>query len=212
MNMANGGSAKISPDEWERIARYLTGEASSAEAEATKAWIGADRHRVELVALLESVLANVAHEDSRDVDVEGALTKVKSRFDEARVIPFTARPAVSGRPILFPFLRVAAAAVIVFVATIVWQNIRRSSSDVAGRTFATSVGERRQIVLEDGTRVLLGPTSRLVVTPRGLSADRLVTLDGIGYFSVVHDPQHPFTVRAGSISIQDVGTAFSVET
>ncbi|MFL5463432.1 MAG: FecR family protein [Gemmatimonadaceae bacterium] len=213
MDMANGGSSKISPDEWERIARYLTGEAAPAETEATKTWIAADPHRVELVALLESVLENVAREDSRDVDVEGALTKVKSRPDEPRVIPFTPRPrAAGGRPILFPFLRVAAAAVIVFVGTVVWQNIRRSNSDVGARTFATSVGERRQIVLEDGTKVLLGPTSRLVIAPRGVSTDRLVTLDGIGYFSVAHDPQHPFTVRAGSISIQDVGTAFSVET
>jgi transmembrane sensor len=38
-----------------------------------------------------------------------------------------------------------------------------------------------------------------------------VTLDGIAYFSVVHDSAHPFTVRAGSISIQDIGTAFTVE-
>ena len=38
-----------------------------------------------------------------------------------------------------------------------------------------------------------------------------MTLDGIGYFYVIHDPVHPFTVKAGSISIQDVGTAFSVE-
>src|SRR5207247_4305446 len=30
-------------------------------------------------------------------------------------------------------------------------------------------------------------------------------------FSVVHDPAHPFTVKAGAISIQDVGTAFAVE-
>jgi transmembrane sensor len=40
---------------------------------------------------------------------------------------------------------------------------------------------------------------------------RLVSLDGVAYFNVVHDSAHPFTVRAGSISIQDIGTAFAVE-
>ena len=66
-------------------------------------------------------------------------------------------------------------------------------------------------MLNDGTKVLLGPTSRLVVAGNGSDDRRLVTLDGIAYFSVVHDPARPFTVKAGAISIQDVGTAFAVE-
>ena len=211
MNMSNGGSAEITSDEWERIARYLTGEASAAEAEATKLWVEANPRRVELVRLLESVLANVAHEDIHDFDVEGALGKVKARFDDPDVIPLRPRVQSPGRPILFPFLRVAAAAVIIFGATIIWQNVRRSGVDGGEQTFATSVGERRQITLRDGTKVVLGPTSRLVVAGPGSGGGRLATLDGIGYFYVIHDPAHPFTVKAGSISIQDVGTAFSVE-
>jgi transmembrane sensor len=91
-----------------------------------------------------------------------------------------------------------------------WQNIG-SRGNMAGQTFATSVGERRQVLLKDGTKVLLGPTSRLVVFFGDQDGDRLVTLDGVAYFSVVHDPAHPFTVKAGEIRIQDVGTAFSVE-
>jgi transmembrane sensor len=91
-----------------------------------------------------------------------------------------------------------------------WQNFRQTETDAVGRTFATTVGERCQIVLSDGTRVLLGPTSRLVVAADG-SDERLVTLDGIAYFNVVHNPARPFTVRSGVISIQDVGTAFADE-
>ncbi|HEX9309181.1 MAG TPA: FecR domain-containing protein, partial [Gemmatimonadaceae bacterium] len=177
----------------------------------TKLWVEANPRRVELVRLLESVLANVAHEDIHDFDVEGALGKVKARFDHSDVIPLRPRVQSPGRPILFPFLRVAAAAVIIFGATIIWQNMRRSRLDGGEQTFATSVGERRQITLRDGTKVVLGPTSRLVVAGPGSGGGRLATLDGIGYFYVIHDPAHPFTVKAGSISIQDVGTAFSVE-
>src|SRR5256714_1638705 len=210
MNMPNEASPKFSSDEWERIARYLTGEASAAEAQSTRAWVEADPRRVELVRLLESVLANVAQEDTRDIDVEGALGKVKARFAEPQVIPLRPRLQPTGRPLLIPFLRVAAAVILIFGATLLLQNWRQSRL-VGEQTFATSVGERRQIVLTDGTKVLLGPTSRLVVASAGLSDGRLVTLDGIAYFTVVHDPAHPFTVKAGSISIQDVGTAFSVE-
>ncbi len=216
MNMSNpdGGSAKISPDEWERIARYVTGEAGPTEAEITQRWVEADTHRLEIVRLLESIVRNVEREDSSatPVDVESALTRVKARFGDAKVIPFAQRPVDgNSRRTLVAFLRVAAAAVIIIGGTVVWQNVRRAEYNANGQTFGTSVGERRQVVLRDGTKVLLGPTSRLVVATSGNDDRRLVSLDGIAYFSVVHDPSHPFTVKAGAISIQDVGTAFTVE-
>lgn len=213
MNMSNTdeGSANISPDEWERIARYLTGEASSGEAEATRRWVEADRHRVAMVRLLESVLANVSREDSSDIDVESALKNTKSRLDEPKLIPLAPRiRRVETDRSFAALLRIAAAAVIILGGTLLWQSIRGSRADAVGQTFATSVGERRQVTLMDGTKVLLGPTSRLVVAS-GTGGERMVALDGVAYFSVVHDPAHPFTVKAGEISIQDVGTAFSVE-
>ena len=217
MNMSNpdGGSAKISPDEWERIARYVTGEAGPGEAEITKRWVEADPHRGEIVRLLQSIVRNVERDDASatPVDVESALTKVKARFGEAKVIPFTQTSASDSqsRRTIFALLKVAAAAVIIIGGTVVWQAVRRSEFNASALTFATSIGERRQVVLRDGTKVLLGPTSRLVVARNASDDQRLVILDGIAYFSVVHDPARPFTVKAGAISIQDVGTAFAVE-
>jgi len=215
MNMSNpdGGSANLSPAEWERIARYVTGEAAAGEADETRRWIEADIHRVKLVHLLESILANVASDDSGDIDVERALGTVHARMHEPAVLPFALRPAddARSRRTVYALLRVAAAIVIIIGGTILWSNLRKSQLESSERTFATSIGERREVVLNDGTKVLLGPTSRLVVPSSTTDGQRLVSLDGIAYFSVVHDQKHPFTVRAGSISIQDIGTAFAVE-
>jgi len=214
MNMSkwHGDSANITPDDWERIARYLTGEAGSGEAEATERWVEADPHRVEIVQLLESVLANVAREDSSEIDMDGALKNVKSRFDDSKVIQFAPRISKAGTDRSFVAqLRIAAAAIVIVGGTMLWQSVRASRGDAAGQTFASSVGERRQLVLKDGTKVLLGPTSRLVGFFGYQDGNRLVSLDGVAYFSVVHDAAHPFTVKAGRFRIQDVGTAFAVE-
>ncbi len=212
MNMSNSdrGSADISPDDWERIARYVTGEAAAGETETTRRWIDADPHRGDVVRLLESIVADRA-DDSSDIDVESALSAAKTRMNEVRVLPFRTRPADDGRSRrnVYALTRVAAAVIIIVGGVTVWENVRRSRLDSSEHTYATGIGERRQVVLHDGTKVLLGPTSRLVVVAN--DDQRLVTLDGIAYFSVVHDPAHPFTVRAGSISIQDIGTAFTVE-
>jgi len=213
MNMSNtdAGSANINPDEWERIARYLTGEASSSEAEATRRWVEADRHRAEMVRLLESVLANVSRDDSSDIDVEGALKNAKSRLDSPELIPFVPRMALGEAGRSFPvLLRIAAAALVIVGAAGLWQSMRGSRGDAVGQTFATSVGERRQVALMDGTEVLLGPASRLVVASRSLG-ERMVALDGVAYFVVAQEPAHTFTVKAGEITIQDIGTAFAVE-
>jgi transmembrane sensor len=215
MNMSkpDEGSENISPDDWERIARYLTGEAGVGEAEATERWVEADPHRIKVVRLLETVLANVARENSSGIDVDGALEYVKSRLDESKVIPFAPRmTGASPDRSVSALLRVAAAAIIIFGGTMLWQNVRRSRADADVRTYATSVGERRQVVLKDGTTVLLGPTSRLLVPSLNPdNGDRLVLLDGVAYFNVVHDAAHPFAVKAGKFVIQDVGTAFSVD-
>jgi transmembrane sensor len=215
MNMSNPDwvSANISPDDWERIARYVTGEAAAGEADATKRWIEADVHRVNLVHLLESILANVARDESAGIDVERALSTVHARMREPAVLPFTLRPAedTRSRRTASALLRVAAAIAIIVGGTMLWSNLRRAHLESSERTYATGIGERRQVVLKDRTKVLLGPTSRLVVASSASDGQRLVSLDGIAYFSVVHDPAHPFTVRAGSISIQDIGTAFAVE-
>src|SRR4051812_20908937 len=146
MSISDGGSSNINPDEWERIARYIADEAGASEAEATRHWIEADPHRVAVVQLLRSVHANVAQAPSPEIDVESALSRVKARFEEPKIIPFAPRLAAnSGSRSLSALLRVAAAAVIITGATVLWQNTRRSKADGAVQTYATAVGERRAI-------------------------------------------------------------------
>ena len=213
MNMSNGNtdSSTLSPDDWERLARYITGEASAAEADATRRWIAVDPHRAAVVRLFDSVLANAAREDAPEIDVERALRNIKARFEDPKIISLAPRARQAESRTFSALLRIAAAALVLAGAAALWQNMRRHDADGGVQTYATAIGERREITLDDGSRVVLGPTSRLVVLdPR--DDERKVSLDGIAHFSVVHDSQRPFTVKAGTVTIQDVGTAFSVET
>src|SRR4051812_41125027 len=208
MNMPNSPNAKIAPEDWDRIARYLAGEAEPHEMEATARWVAADADRAAMVGALQSALANVSRDDSADVDVESALKAVKSRFDLQSVIPFSGSVRSHGSWIRSPYLRAAAVLLLVF-GVFWWRNLRDASDTSVARIFNTSVGERRQFRLADGTQVVLGPASRLTVDPG--SDDRSVTVDGDAYFSVVHNVSHPFTVRVGAVTIEDVGTAFGIQ-
>ncbi len=213
LNMSNsgGGSSKIAPEDWDRVARYLAGEAEPREAEATRLWLEADAERLAMVNALKAALTNVSREDSRKMDVESALRRVKSRFDRPTLISVSARAGRDRAGWMFtPYLKAAAVLILLAGGAFFWRDTHGSGDASVARTFATTVGERRQFRLADGTGVVLGPASRLVVDPH--SSDRSVTLDGDGYFTVVHDASHPFTVRVGIVKIQDVGTAFSIQT
>gem|GEM_PF-629850 len=74
-------------------------------------------------------------------------------------------------------------------------------------------GERKELLLPDGTKVWLNTESRLSYTSNYLqSKDRDVTLVGEAYFDVKHDEKHRFIIHTKfGINIQDLGTIFNVK-
>lgn len=62
--------------------------------------------------------------------------------------------------------------------------------------------------LPDGSLVVLKDGSRLI--PAFTASERRVALIGEGHFTVAKDPQRPFLVQAGGVTVRAVGTAFNV--
>lgn len=75
--------------------------------------------------------------------------------------------------------------------------------------FATTTAELRQVTLEDGTIVELAPQSALDVR---FTANRrsVVLLSGEAFFDIAANPDRPFEVQAGELSVVVTGTAFDV--
>lgn len=76
--------------------------------------------------------------------------------------------------------------------------------------YATALGERRVVMLGDGSRLSMDAASEVSVA---YSNDRrdLVLKSGRAKFDVAKDPLKPFTVAAGDKLIVATGTSFSVE-
>jgi transmembrane sensor len=178
--------------DWDKLGRYLAGESSPDEAAAMRRWLEEHPSDARIIAALDAAVGKVAL--ASPVDVEAALRRVKTRMHAAS--PSSWRT----------YAVLAAAAAVILVAGVL--VTRRTTPErrvvVAARTYTTQVGERRDVLLTDGTQVTLGPATRLVV--RGRDAE----LSGEALFSVVHDRTRPFTVRAGDAVIRDIGTEFTV--
>ncbi|WP_303180466.1 FecR family protein [uncultured Butyricimonas sp.] len=83
-------------------------------------------------------------------------------------------------------------------------------SEMEMHTLSTSSGCFYQLCLSDGTRVWLNAESRLrypSVFPEG---ERVVELQGEGFFKVAHDASRPFKVKVGDLVTEVLGTEFNV--
>lgn len=193
-------------DEWTLAARYVAGELSDVEAAAVRARL---RAAGDEGAFLEKLRTARPAAASHRVDVEAALRKVRSRMDAPDVGRIASRRPVPASSALW---RVAAAVVLIagigYVAT---RSAPKAVPPVAAAptVHQTAPGMRDSVVLSDGSRVLLGPGSRLSV-PASFDSARTVGLDGIAAFEVVHDAARPFTVRTATAEITDIGTRFTV--
>jgi transmembrane sensor len=78
-----------------------------------------------------------------------------------------------------------------------------------GGVYATAVGERRTLTLEDGSTVELNSRSRIRV--RFAKSQRDVELlEGQVLFHVAKDSSRPFVVHSDTLSVRAVGTKFDV--
>lgn len=76
--------------------------------------------------------------------------------------------------------------------------------------YATALGERRVVTLDDGSRVSLDSDSE--VTVRYTDTARILhLLRGQARFDVAHDVERPFSVLAGGEKVIATGTAFNID-
>lgn len=75
--------------------------------------------------------------------------------------------------------------------------------------YLTATAQIRDIQLEDGSRVTLGPDSAIAVD-FGERARRVNLLSGMAYFDVMPNPSRPFSVTYGQLTATALGTAFDV--
>ena len=199
----------VHADHWEAVGRVLAGESADDERRRVRGWL--DAHPAE-AAFVDAVARATPPEPApAGLDVEAALRRVRARLDAPDaapdVRPLRPRDAAPARRAWPAALAALAAAAVLLLAVLAWPD---GPAGRAASTLATTVGQRDSLRLPDGSRVVLGPASRIVVAAGYGDEERTVELSGEAFFDVVHDDARPFVVRAGGASVRDLGTAFVV--
>ena len=220
--------------DWELLFRYREGKCTPEESAAFERWLSADaQHRMYFDA---AVRAGALWLDEMDAEAErqGVRVPTDAKLPEPPSTPAAAPtpvigPGTLGKRATRPTLRlhvparrrrsfvlpVAAAATIAAAGVFAWRAFSPSittAPDVASAmsVVTTRPGQRAELRLRDGTRVVLGVASTLRYADDYGARAREVSLSGEAYFDVIHDNRRPFVVHAGNAVAEDLGTAFVV--
>lgn len=206
-NASPSGSSADRPalDPYEEEAFYWLMELQASDGDhslrtAFEAWRAGDPRRA---AAFEHI-AGLWHSPEFGVAAVG-LDAVRARARDAHggVRPLMAQ----SRPVWRRRIAAAAACLAVIAALAHYSGLAlRLRAD-----HITVTGERRQVVLPDGSRMNLNSASAVaVVFDRDQRRVRL--LDGEVHFEIAHDPDRPFRVASPHAEVEAAGTAFSVHT
>jgi transmembrane sensor len=214
----------ITESDWVRLARYVAGECTPDEGEATRRWIAASSERQQLAEEMRAIDA-AASIDHAAWNTPGAWERLvvraesrpagSARARQRRPMSLATTLAVPARRSRVWMIAVAAA-VVLAAGTVVRLRVVAHEPSVAAspvaapREFTTRRAQLAQVRLSDGSTVDLAPESRLTVPADYGSARRDVTIDGEGFFAAVHDARLPFIVHSGSAVVHDIGTKFVV--
>lgn len=182
------------------ITRYFNGQTAPWEEDFLAEWLeSAEENRQTYHALQEIWQASQQQHD--EVLVMNALQDVKQRIRGNRQTIIRRYRLQAG---------IAAAVAGIIISSIAFLRQPSPHAAIAYIEKRTLPGQVLKDTMPDGTIVHLAPKSSIRYAQEFGKNDRNVLLEGEAFFEVTKDPHQPFTVKAGDLAIQVLGTRFNV--
>lgn len=207
---------------WDKLGKYIAGEASPKERQVVEAWIEADPDHAELFKELQDIWDK---EQKEEWDVDSAWENVSGKLDKQRESPLrlvespekNKKRVVSylsdmGRNKLRAFGIAASIILIAGVLVTLFLSFNEPLPEEVPtmQELIVERGQRSQFKLSDGTQVWLNSDSRLKVPSQFNGDTRKVDLEGEAFFDVTSNPDKPFVVQAGESVTTVLGTEFNI--
>lgn len=193
-------------DKYSLLSRHLSGELSPEEE---KDFLGLLERDPSLKSELEEYrriwesVGSVSEDVSYDMDAEwSSLEPRLPGFNGAS----EKRAPGKARSLLYYTYRIAAVLVLGLVLSLSWFYVNR----IAGMEKVVARDEPMEVLLDDGTQLLVNRNSTIRYSKNFLLAERRVILSGEAWFDVARDSTRPFVIEAGEALVEVLGTSFNV--
>jgi transmembrane sensor len=133
----------------------------------------------------------------------------QEEFNKLRALIETGDAVVTRRRNYLPYVAAAMVAGCIAVAGL-WKKQSPAGPTAVAYTTYRADSVRKQVLLADGSTVILNRNSVLQVPDNFNREERHLILSGEALYDVQKDDQRPFTVTAGNTKVQVLGTVFKV--
>lgn len=151
-----------------------------------------------------------------DDEIERRVADTISRLDRHAPVE---KPRINSMRTLYYSISAACAALLILVLG--WAYVRDNgynqaafssqAAEVSGLVRVRSDGKNnRELILGDGSKIVLAPNSELVYPQTFDTLFREVSLNGEAYFEIARDTRRPFRVVAPDLVTEVLGTSFTV--
>ena len=187
------------------LIRFLTKTCTQDDLLEVENWISTDHANADWLFEMERVWSfkdELRYSERKEI--EAAYRRLNSTRSQTKV---------KIRRLYRNWWKYAAAIVIVclLAANFYQASKNKPSVETAENIIEVPTGQRVSITLADGTKVWLNSRSILSYPSKFDNKNRMVRLDGEGYFEVVSDEAHPFIVNTEILDVKALGTKFNVQ-
>lgn len=176
------------------LQKYLAGNTNQEETNLVEEWYGSLPERAPLSDVQKMRIATQMRTHIKNAIHQGDHKKNGFRYG--------------------PWIRIAALLLVLLSFSLLFWRLNKTAdhSQVHQVVIGTPINERKEVILPDGSSVMLEPSSKISYPSHFPTEKRVVTLlSGEAFFAVVHEPKRPFSVQLQSkLLVKVLGTSFRI--
>lgn len=204
----------------EILIKFLNNRSTGAELDEVIQWANSEAFSKESKTWGFDDWKNYQEEDNWGNNEKFSLLfdKIQHKIDIESKEQKTTESKISTSSVFIIWLTRAAAILLIPVLAFLFytlsekkiESLQYANFVVDSLEIVAPIGSRTVVHLSDGSEVYLNYGSKIRYPQFFFGDTREVTLTGEGYFNIAHNPDKPFVVKAGRLSVKALGTAFNV--
>jgi transmembrane sensor len=196
------------------ICGYLKGDLTPEETRELIEWIKIDNvNKQTFDECCELWITTMAASKNPGYNAQEGFWKFRQRISTADNPPVTVKKDKS--ILLRTALRYAAVFILAFAlgGVLFFYTGKKSTTQAVQsiNELIVPLGSKAEFSLSDGTVVTLNAGSTIKVDPSYGAFERIIELEGEGYFKVAKDEKRPFVVKTPYLNVTALGTEFNIK-
>lgn len=184
------------------ILSFLQGDISAEEKKELLLWLDSSSENKSYFESIEKIWKYTLPKEKKEYDVEAALKKVNKRINVYENNMFNKKENWFTKHYA-QTIAVAAIFIIGLILSILFVNKNNITSYIAQN-------DEEQLVLPDGTNVILNKNATITYNKKFNIKERSVKFSGIAHFDVAKDPRKPFIINTDNVIVEVLGTDFNI--